>query len=74
MPYPSTMLTSVKNLGALKKLRILSMQSNRVTKLEGLEQLECLEELYLSHNGITRLEGLENNVSDQRTYDKRYKY
>ena len=52
-----------QNLGTLKKLKILSMQSNRVTKLEHLEELESLEQLYLSHNGVLRLEGLEKNVS-----------
>ena len=46
----------------MKKLKILSIQSNRITKLEGLEGLENLEELYLSHNGIEKIEGLENNV------------
>lgn len=45
------------------KLRILSIQSNRITKLEGLEGLANLEELYISHNGVQRLEGLEKNVS-----------
>jgi protein phosphatase 1 regulatory subunit 7 len=46
----------------LKKLKLLSIQSNRITKLEGLEQLESLEELYISHNGITEIEGLEKVV------------
>lgn len=52
----------VQGLSTLKKLRILSMQSNRITKLENLEELTELQELYLSHNGISRIEGLENNV------------
>lgn len=56
------MLIDVQNLSALKRLRILALQSNRVTKIEGLEGLENLEELYLSHNGVKRLEGLEHNV------------
>ena len=51
-----------QNLSELRKLKILSLQSNRITKLEGLDQLVSLEELYLSHNGVERLEGLENNV------------
>jgi len=51
-----------QNLGALKKLRLLSIQSNRITRIEGLENLVNLEELYLSHNGISKLEGLDNNV------------
>ena len=54
----------MQNLGALKQLRILSIQSNRLTRIEGLEELTELEELYLSHNGIGKLEGLESNVSD----------
>ena len=51
-----------QNLSALVKLKILSIQSNRLTKLEGLEALSNLEEIYLSHNGIKRIEGLEKNV------------
>lgn len=51
-----------QGLDRLKKLRVLSIQSNRITKLEGLEGLENLEELYISHNGLTKLEGLENNL------------
>lgn len=53
---------SMQNLGRLKKLRLLSIQSNRITKLEGLEDLENLEELYISHNGIKVIEGLEKLV------------
>jgi protein phosphatase 1 regulatory subunit 7 len=51
-----------KNLGSLKRLKILALQSNRITKIEGLEGLENLEDLYLSHNGISRMEGLIHNV------------
>lgn len=51
-------------MGALKNLRSLSIQSNRLTKLEGLEELENLEELYVSHNAIEKIEGLENNVRE----------
>lgn len=50
-----------ENLGALKNLKILSIQSNKITKLEGLDELENLEELYVSHNGIEKIEGLEKN-------------
>lgn len=57
-----------QNLDHLKKLRIISMQSNRITKLEGLDNLENLEELYLSHNGIPVLEGIEKNVSDPQVF------
>lgn len=50
-----------QNLSALKKLKILSIQSNRITVLSGLEELENLEELYISHNGIAKIEGLSQN-------------
>ncbi|PPQ67525.1 hypothetical protein CVT25_006066 [Psilocybe cyanescens] len=53
---------SYQGLETLKKLKILSLQSNRITKLEGLEELTELNQLYLSHNGIERLEGLKNNL------------
>ncbi len=56
-------LTTLQGLEELKKLKILSIQSNRITKLEGLGGLENLEELYISHNGILKLEGLDKNVS-----------
>ncbi len=54
--------TCAQGLESLKKLKILSMQSNRITKLEGLEELKELDQLYLSHNGIEKIEGLEQNV------------
>ena len=53
---------SFQGLRTLKKLQVLSLQSNRITKLEGLEELTELNQLYLSHNGIQRLDGLDNNV------------
>lgn len=53
---------SFQGLQTLKKLQVLSLQSNRITKLEGLEELTELNQLYLSHNGIQRLDGLGNNV------------
>lgn len=53
---------SFQGLQTLKKLQVLSLQSNRITKLEGLEELTELNQLYLSHNGIQRLDGLDNNV------------
>lgn len=56
------LISNLKGLENLKKLKILSMQSNRITKLEGLDELKQLNQLYLSHNGIEKLEGLENNV------------
>lgn len=40
----------------MKRLRILSVQSNRLTRIEGLALIsESLEELYLSHNRIEEL-------------------
>jgi Leucine-rich repeat (LRR) protein len=57
-----TRLNTLQNLDNLIKLRLLSIQSNRITKIEGLENLANLEELYFSHNGIKKLEGLEHNV------------
>ncbi|KAG0705654.1 L domain-like protein [Suillus ampliporus] len=50
-----------QNLDKLGRLKILSLQSNRIKKIECLDQLVDLEELYLSHNGVERLEGLDNN-------------
>lgn len=55
-------ISTTQNFGSLQRLRILSIQSNRITKLEGLDSLANLEELYISHNGLTKLEGLEHNV------------
>lgn len=60
---------TLQGLEELKKLKILSIQSNRITKLEGLDGLENLEELYISHNGILKLEGLDKNVSISWAYD-----
>lgn len=54
-----------QNLDKLKRLRLLSIQSNRITKIEGLEALTELEELYISHNGVEKLGGLESNVRIQ---------
>ena len=42
------------------RLKILSIQSNRIRKLEGLRTLESLEEFYISRDGVQRLEGLSN--------------
>ncbi|KAF8988901.1 L domain-like protein [Hymenopellis radicata] len=52
-------LTSLLALGAIElpRLRILSLQSNRITKIEGIPP--SVEELYLSHNGVEKIEGLE---------------
>lgn len=60
--YPSN---DFQGLDKLAKLRLLSIQSNRITKIEGLENLSNLEEFYISHNGLEKLEGLENNVRMQ---------
>jgi protein phosphatase 1 regulatory subunit 7 len=64
-------LRIVQGMEALKKLKILSIQSNRIAKLEGLEELESLEQLYLSHNGIKKIEGLERNVSQAKSSSHR---
>jgi protein phosphatase 1 regulatory subunit 7 len=42
----------------LPKLRILSIQSNRIEELLGLEHLFSLEELYVSHNKLKKLQPL----------------
>jgi len=55
----------LQNLENLTKLKIISIQSNRITKIEGLDMLVNLEEFYISHNGIEKIEGLNNNVSQQ---------
>lgn len=60
-----------QNLSALKNLKILSIQSNRLTVIEGLDELESLEEIYLSHNGIEKIQGLEHNVSPRAREKKR---
>ena len=62
----------MKGLKNLKKLKILSLQSNRITKLEGLEELKELNQLYISHNGVEKLEGLENNVSRHFSYSRAF--
>ena len=52
-----------QGLSSLRKLRKLSLQSNRLVELgTGLADLTELEELYLSHNGIERTTGLETLV------------
>ena len=52
-----------QNLGALGKLEVLSVQSNRLTAIGGLDGLCSLQELYLIHNAIKVVEGLEHVVS-----------
>lgn len=42
----------------LPKLKILSIQSNRITRLDGLRNVENLLELYISHNGVESLAGI----------------
>ena len=64
-PIPTLRVNRYKGLENLKRLKILSIQSNRITKLEGLEELKEIDQLYLSHNGIKRLEGLANNVGQK---------
>lgn len=45
-------ITHLNNLLSLTKLKLLSIQSNRIVTIENLDRLVNLEELYLSHNGI----------------------
>lgn len=45
-------ITQLNNLQSLSKLKLLSIQSNRIVNIENLDGLVNLEELYLSHNGI----------------------
>lgn len=52
-----------QNLNHLPKLKILSVQANRLTRITGLEALPQLQELYVSENGISELSGLEAQVS-----------
>ena len=52
-----------QGLDKLHKLKLLSIQSNRLAKIEGLETLVNLEELYISHNGIKKMEGLDTLVN-----------
>ncbi len=49
-------------LEKMTKLRVLSIQSNRIVKIENLDKLVNLEEFYIAHNGLTQIEGLEQNV------------
>lgn len=61
--YTPNAYTFCQGLDKLTKLKLLSVQSNRLVKIEGLEALVKLEELYISHNGIKRLEGLDTLVN-----------
>jgi protein phosphatase 1 regulatory subunit 7 len=46
-------------LAGLPKLRLLSIQSNRLTSLDGIEEVaETLEELYVAQNGLLNLRPL----------------
>lgn len=45
-------ITQLNNLQSLSKLKLLSIQSNRIVTIANLDKLINLEELYLSHNGI----------------------
>ena len=65
--HPYTLICSLitwnQGLEKLTKLKLLSIQSNRLVKIEGLEALVNLEELYISHNGIKKMEGLGTLVN-----------
>ena len=51
-----------QNLTNLPKLKILSVQANRLTRLEGLDALPHLQEFYASENGLVEISGLEQLV------------
>ncbi|KAF3357508.1 hypothetical protein VdG1_03296 [Verticillium dahliae VDG1] len=54
-------ITALDGLAALPKLRLLSIQSNRIRDLSPLADVPGLEELYISHNALTSLDGLAAN-------------
>lgn len=47
----------------MPKLRLLSIQSNRITDLSPLKDVPSLEELYISHNLLESLDGIESNTN-----------
>jgi protein phosphatase 1 regulatory subunit 7 len=49
-------------MSGLPKLRLLSIQSNRIRSLAPLSNVPTLEELYISHNALESLEGIESNT------------
>ncbi|CAK7209591.1 protein phosphatase regulatory subunit Sds22 [Sporothrix bragantina] len=51
-------ITSLEGLAGLPKLRLLSVQSNRIRDLSPLKDVPTLEELYVSHNALTSLTSL----------------
>ncbi|CAK7235447.1 protein phosphatase regulatory subunit Sds22 [Sporothrix curviconia] len=51
-------ITSLDGLAGLPKLRLLSVQSNRIRDLSPLKDVPTLEELYVSHNALTSLTSL----------------
>ncbi|CAK7268906.1 protein phosphatase regulatory subunit Sds22 [Sporothrix epigloea] len=51
-------ITSLQGLAGLPKLRLLSIQSNRIHDLSPLKDVPTLEELYVSHNALTSLVSL----------------
>ncbi|XVF06836.1 hypothetical protein REPUB_Repub06bG0085300 [Reevesia pubescens] len=53
----------VINLYGLRRIKKISLQSNRFTSMTGFEQCVTLEELYVSHNGIAKMEGLSTLVN-----------
>lgn len=51
-------IASLEGLQNLPKLRLLSVQSNRIRDLSPLHAVPTLEELYVSHNALESLESL----------------
>ncbi|KAL1897376.1 protein phosphatase regulatory subunit Sds22 [Sporothrix stenoceras] len=58
-------ITSLEGLQNLPKLKLLSVQSNRISDLSPLHQVPTLEELYVSHNMLTSLESLRLPTGSQ---------
>lgn len=55
-------ITDLTGLASLPKLRLLSIQANRIRDLSPLADVPDLEELYISYNALETLNGLEHNT------------
>ncbi|KJR89117.1 adenylate cyclase [Sporothrix schenckii 1099-18] len=60
-------ITSLEGLQNLPKLRLLSVQSNRIRDLRPLHGVPTLEELYISHNALESLESLRRPAEPSET-------
>ncbi|KIH87911.1 adenylate cyclase [Sporothrix brasiliensis 5110] len=60
-------ITSLEGLRNLPKLRLLSVQSNRIRDLRPLHGVPTLEELYISHNALESLESLRRPAEPSDT-------